>query len=129
MEQTLQQNTVTSAHRFDRYFYFYMAIACAVIAFAGFAPTYWIPLLSGKLNAHPIIHLHGAIFFAWSLFLVHQTWLATSGRIRSHRANGLIGVSLATAMSSQPEDFHLRLLPEPCMTLSSHTAPDVRPLP
>src|SRR5215831_3889445 len=32
-------------------------------------------------------------------------------------------------MLSRPEEFHLRALPEPCMTLSSHTAPDVRPLP
>ncbi len=32
-------------------------------------------------------------------------------------------------LSSRPEDFHLQALPEPCMTLSSHTAPDVRPLP
>ena len=32
-------------------------------------------------------------------------------------------------MSSRPEEFHPRALPEPCMTLSSHTAPDVRPLP
>src|SRR6516165_5256812 len=31
--------------------------------------------------------------------------------------------------SSRPEEFHLRALPEPCMTLSSHTAPDARPLP
>jgi len=31
-------------------------------------------------------------------------------------------------MSSRPEELHLRALPEPCMTLSSHTAPDVRPL-
>ena len=30
-------------------------------------------------------------------------------------------------LSSRPEEFHLRALPEPCMTLSSHTAPDVRP--
>ena len=30
--------------------------------------------------------------------------------------------------SSRPEEFHIRALPEPCMTLSSHTAPDVRPL-
>ncbi len=34
-----------------------------------------------------------------------------------------------TKMSSRPEDFHLQALPEPCMTLSSHTAPDVRPFP
>ncbi len=32
-------------------------------------------------------------------------------------------------VTSRPEEFHLRALPEPCMTLSSHTAPDVRPLP
>jgi hypothetical protein len=32
-------------------------------------------------------------------------------------------------LSSRPEGFHLRALPEPCVTLSSHTAPDVRPLP
>src|SRR6516165_8021238 len=31
-------------------------------------------------------------------------------------------------VSSRPEELHLRALPEPCMTLSSHTAPDVRPL-
>src|ERR1700730_13438726 len=32
----------------------------------------------------------------------------------------------ATRLSSRPEEFTLRALPEPCMTLSSHTAPDVR---
>ena len=32
-------------------------------------------------------------------------------------------------MSSRAEEFHLRALPEPCMNLSIHTAPDVRPLP
>jgi fatty-acyl-CoA synthase len=37
--------------------------------------------------------------------------------------------ALPAIMSSRPEEFHLRALPEPCMTLSSHTAPDVRPLP
>jgi len=35
----------------------------------------------------------------------------------------------SAGMSSRPEEFHLWALPEPCMTLSSHTAPDVRPLP
>jgi hypothetical protein len=32
-------------------------------------------------------------------------------------------------LTSRPREFHPRALPEPCMTLSSHTAPDVRPLP
>src|ERR1700680_4768605 len=33
------------------------------------------------------------------------------------------------SLSSGPEDFHLRALPEPYVNLSIHTAPIVRPLP
>ena len=32
-------------------------------------------------------------------------------------------------LSSRAEEFHLHALPEPCMNLAIHTAPDVRPLP
>src|SRR5258705_13758695 len=39
------------------------------------------------------------------------------------------GLTSTTRMSSGPEDFHLRALPEPYVNLSIHTAPDVRPLP
>jgi hypothetical protein len=35
----------------------------------------------------------------------------------------------ATRLSSGPEDFHLRALPEPYVNLSIHTAPIVRPFP
>src|SRR5208337_3998666 len=53
---------------------------------------------------------------------------ARNGRfwvLRSYRLNELE----REVMSSRPEDFHLQALPNPCMTLSSHTAPDVRPFP
>ena len=33
------------------------------------------------------------------------------------------------SLASHAEESHLRVLPEPCMSLSTHTAPDVRPLP
>lgn len=79
-------------------FYLYMAIACAVVAFLGFAPTYWWPLLNGTLKAHPIVHMHGLVFFCWSLYLVCQTWLASTGRMMRHRDIGILGVSLATLM-------------------------------
>ena len=36
---------------------------------------------------------------------------------------------LMQSSTSSPRDFHPRALPEPCMNLSIHTAPDVRPLP
>ena len=47
----------------------------------GFAPTYFLPLTKGSLSATPVIHAHGIIFFAWSLFFVFQSWLAASGRL------------------------------------------------
>jgi hypothetical protein len=52
-------------------------------------------------------------------------------RPRSHVIQ-LIGVTKARPgdyVSSRPEELHPRALPKPCMTLSSHTAPDVQPLP
>jgi hypothetical protein len=82
-----------------QYFYFYIALSCAAVAFLGFAPTYFLPLASGSFSATPVIHVHGIIFFTWSLFFVFQTWLAASGRLTRHRSVGMIGVSLATAMT------------------------------
>jgi hypothetical protein len=80
------------------YFFVWMAVACLVVAFVGFAPTYWLPLFSGRFTASPRVHIHGAVFFTWTLFLVWQTWLVANGRTAHHRETGLIGVSLATAM-------------------------------
>ncbi len=82
-----------------RYFYFYMALSCAAVAFLGFAPTYWLPMASGTFKANPIVHIHGMVFFSWVLFFSFQTWLAASGRIARHRAIGMAGISLATAMT------------------------------
>jgi len=82
-----------------RYFYFYMALACMAVAFLGFAPTYWMPLAKRSLSASPVVHFHGLLFFAWSLYFVFQSWLAASGKVARHRAIGMIGVSLATTMT------------------------------
>jgi hypothetical protein len=82
-----------------RYFYFSMAVACAAVAFLGFAPTYFLPLAAGKFSAPPSVHAHGIVFFAWSLYFVYQAWLPASGQVGRHRSNGIIGVSLATAMT------------------------------
>jgi len=83
----------------SRYFYFYMALACMAVAFMGFAPTYWLPLANRSLSASPVVHFHGLLFFAWSLYFAFQSWLAASGKVAWHRSIGMIGVSLATAMT------------------------------
>ncbi|MFL6792976.1 MAG: hypothetical protein ACJ8EE_17580 [Bradyrhizobium sp.] len=82
-----------------KHFYFYMALSCMAVAFVGFAPTYWVPIAKGSIPPMPVVHFHGLLFFAWMLYFVFQTWLAASGRIARHRTVGMIGVSLATAMT------------------------------
>jgi hypothetical protein len=75
-----------------------MAYACALIAFVGFAATYWLPVATGRFAGPPIVHLHGLLFSAWTLFFIAQTTLAATGSIERHRSLGLFGVALATAM-------------------------------
>jgi hypothetical protein len=93
----IRPRAVASSHA--RYFYFYMALSCIAVAFLGFAPTYWAPMATGSFPSMPVIHFHGMLFFAWTLYFAFQTWLAASGRVARHRTIGMIGVSLATAMT------------------------------
>ena len=79
-------------------FYVYMGVVFVVIAFGGFAPTFWGPLASGTFTADPVIHLHGVLYSAWTLFFLRQAMLIANGRRRDHRSWGLAGISLATAM-------------------------------
>ena len=75
-----------------------MAAVCVLIAFGAFVPTYWLQLPAGTFVGSPLLHLHGALFFTWVLFLLSQTVLAANGQLDHHRALGLVGISLATAM-------------------------------
>ena len=79
-------------------FYIAMAAVFAVIAFAGFAPSFWIRLPSGTFAGSPMLHLHGLLFSLWTLFFLSQAVLVANGRLRNHKAWGLAGISLATAM-------------------------------
>ena len=82
----------------QRWFPVWMAGAFVLIAFGGFAPTSWLQLPAGTFVGSPLLHLHGLLFSAWTLFLLVQTIFAARGRLERHRAWGLLGISLATAM-------------------------------
>jgi len=79
-------------------FHVWMAGVFVLIAFSGFAETYWMQLPAGTFTGKPLLHLHGLLFSAWTLFYFSQTCLIASGRTQHHRAWGVAGVSLATAM-------------------------------
>lgn len=89
---------LTPARTGSGYFYVWMAAVSVLVAFGGFAETYWLQLLGGTFIGGPLLHLHGALFSAWTLLLFSQTWLAARGQLDHHRAWGLVGISLATAL-------------------------------
>ena len=82
----------------DAAFHTWMAAAFLLVAFGGFAPTYWMQLPAGTFVGAPIVHLHGALFSLWPIFLLSQARLAAQGRLRAHRSWGLAGIGLASAM-------------------------------
>jgi hypothetical protein len=82
----------------SRKFYVWMAGVFLLVAFGGFTPTYWAKIASGSFHAEPIIHIHGILLFSWTGFYFLQTWLVAAGRTLDHRAWGLAGISLFTAM-------------------------------
>jgi len=89
----------TSGERAEsRSFYVWMAGGFLAVAFGGFIPTYWARVAAGTFHAEPIIHIHGALLFTWTCFYFVQTLLVARGRTLDHRAWGLAGISLFTAM-------------------------------
>ncbi len=78
----------------DRYFYVWMAVAFLVVAFGGFAPTYWAKIAAGNFHGPAIIHVHGFLLFSWVCFYLIQTTLVATGRTLDHRNWGLAGIAL-----------------------------------
>ena len=79
-------------------FYVGMAGLFVAIAFGGFFGTYWLQVARGTFVGSPLIHLHGLLFSLWTLFFFSQATLVANRRLRTHRAWGLLGISLATAL-------------------------------
>lgn len=80
-------------------FYLWMATVVVLIAFGGFIPTYWARVATGSFGGQPIMHLHGLLFFAWTLLFFSQTALVAAGRIPDHRAWGMVGIFLVGMMA------------------------------
>jgi hypothetical protein len=88
----------TGARDAARQFYSRLAIVLAAIVFLAFTRNYWAPLAGGTLDLPRAVHIHAVFFFFWMVFLVVQTTLVANGRVSVHRALGLLGISIATAM-------------------------------
>ena len=85
--------------RGERRFWGGMAIVMALIAFAGFAPSYY---LKSRYNLGPqltpLLQLHGAVMTSWMALLIAQTAFIAARRVTWHRRLGIAGVVLAALL-------------------------------
>ena len=81
--------------RLDNVFFPAMTVLILAAVFLGFARTYYLAGLFRAPVPNLLVHIHGAVFSLWILFLIAQTLLIASGRVDLHRTVGLIGFCLA----------------------------------
>jgi hypothetical protein len=96
---TADPGTLTSprvaGRRRERVFYTGMALAIALIVFAGFARTYYLRPYFTADPLRPLLHLHGLLFSSWVVLLLTQTVLVARRRTDVHRRLGVAGGLLA----------------------------------
>jgi uncharacterized membrane protein YozB (DUF420 family) len=84
----------------ERQFFTGMALSMGLVTLVGFAPTYYLVGLNDAATPvlTPSVHVHGALNTAWILLLILQARLIAAGRRDIHRAAGIAGAVLATAI-------------------------------
>jgi hypothetical protein len=83
----------------ERRFYSITSVLLLATVVGGFAPTYFLRGLGESGPLGTLLHWHGAIFTAWMLLFVAQSWLIAGGRVGLHRQLGAFGAVLAVAMT------------------------------
>ena len=64
--------------------YLPVAALATIMAFVGFWPTYFGPLLRGTAHETLLIHVHGALHVGWLALFAAQISLAATGRVGQH---------------------------------------------
>ncbi len=82
----------------DRWFFTGMAVAVALTAFIGFAPTYYLRSIVGGPPLSTLVHVHGMVFTAWILLFLTQASLVAAHRTDIHRRLGVAAAVLVPLM-------------------------------
>lgn len=95
---TMARETARAAFRPS--FHLWMTLLMALFVFGGFGMTYLGPLVAGSFPAAPpVVHLHGVVFFAWTVLLVVQSALVNARNVRLHRSLGTFGIAGAAIVA------------------------------
>jgi len=76
-------------------FYPVVAIAVAIVIFAGFARTYYLKAWFDTPPLPPLVHLHGVVMTGWFALLVTQASLIATHRTGTHRRVGVFAAGWA----------------------------------
>jgi len=88
---------IAAARGFRPSFHLVMVLAMAAFVFTGFGMTYLAPLAMGTRAPDSfVVHLHGAVFFAWIVLLITQSVLVNARNVRLHRSLGMFGIAVGT---------------------------------
>ena len=79
--------------RKSRYFLVASCIALAV-TLAGFFKTFIIPSARGTFSAPAVIYIHGGLLFLWTAFLVTQSVIIQTRKVKLHRRLGWLSLGL-----------------------------------
>jgi len=83
----------------DRMFFRNLTLVLALLALAGFGPSYYFRSLADTpAQLTTLMHWHGLAFSLWMLLLVLQAFLVNNGKLQWHRTLGYSSVALAAAM-------------------------------
>ncbi|MEK6333804.1 MAG: hypothetical protein AABM67_02585 [Acidobacteriota bacterium] len=82
----------------ERVFFTGMAIAFALVVFAGFSRTFYLRPHFDTRPLIPLLVVHGIFFTSWLALLIIQTSLVATKRTRTHMRLGIAGAVLASSM-------------------------------
>jgi FtsH-binding integral membrane protein len=95
---TLKVRAGVPGRKYDHVFFSAMALLLLGSVFLGFAHSYYLAGMFRAPLPSAIIHVHGALFSSWILFLLAQTTLVAAERTDIHRRIGIAGFLLACLM-------------------------------
>src|SRR3954453_19528769 len=76
-------------------FYFWLTLALVVFVVVGFAPSYYLPILTAPPSLTTLLHVHAVVFTVWMLLFLTQVGLVAAHRVRLHRQLGIASAIFA----------------------------------
>jgi hypothetical protein len=76
---------------------FYLMLALALVAFVvvGFAPSYYLRILSAPPPLTTLLHVHAVVFTIWLALFLMQVGLVAAHRVELHRKLGIASAAFA----------------------------------